>query len=92
MTWEPCLDEPCWPPLTSGGGMTVPELRPVKIWSDKITIRECVKLPVTAPYVCGSGGLTCWEPLLLVIVPRIRGGGAEELDRLDGWGGSKCRR
>lgn len=45
MTWEPCLDEPCWPPLTSGGGMTVPELRPVKIWSDKITIRECVKLP-----------------------------------------------
>lgn len=47
MTWEPCLDDPCWPPLTSGGGMTVPELRPVKIWSDKITIRECVKLRVT---------------------------------------------
>lgn len=44
MTWEPCLDEPCCPPLTSGGGMTVPEARPVKICSDKVTIRDCVKL------------------------------------------------
>lgn len=44
MTWEPCLDEPCCPPLTSGGGMTVPEVRPVKICSDKVTIRDCVKL------------------------------------------------
>lgn len=92
MTWEPCLDEPCWPPLTSGGGMTAPELRPVKICPDKITIRECTKLLCDCTAHVRSGGLTCWEPLLLVIVPRIRGGGAEELDRLEGWGGSKCRR
>lgn len=52
MTWEPCLDEPCWPPLTSGGGMTVPELRPVKTWPDKSTIRGCGKLPRDPQRTC----------------------------------------
>lgn len=35
MIWEPCLDDTCCPPLTNGGGMTVPELLPVKIWSEE---------------------------------------------------------
>lgn len=42
MIWEPCLDETCCPPRTSGGGMTAPELRPASIWwqqSDKRQIR-----------------------------------------------------
>lgn len=94
MTWEPCLDDPCCPPLTNGGGIMAPEVRPVKIWPGKIITRDCVKLPCNCT-VCtcgGGGGLTCGEPLLLVIVPRIRGGGAEELDKLDGWGGNKYRR
>lgn len=39
---------------------------------------------LTTLYVFDSRELTCWEPLLLVTVPRIRGGGAEELDRLEG--------
>ena len=34
MIWEPCLDDICCPPFTRGGGMTVPELLPVKIWSE----------------------------------------------------------
>lgn len=92
MTWEPCLDDPCCPPLTNGGGITVPELRPVRICKAQITMRDRLKLPRDGSMrACGRGGRTCWEPLLLVIVPRIRGGGAEVLDKLDGWGGNKYR-
>lgn len=44
MTWEPCLDDPCCPPLTNGGGITVPELRPVRICKDRIAMRDRLKL------------------------------------------------
>lgn len=35
--------------------------------------------------MCDISVLTCGEPLLLAIVPRIRGGGADEPDKPEGW-------
>lgn len=52
MIWEPCLDVTCCPPLTSGGGMTVPELLPVKIWLEKNTIRKQYELQCEGALIC----------------------------------------
>lgn len=47
MIWEPCLDDTCCPPLTRGGGITVPELLPVKIYLKKRK-QNTVNFSVTA--------------------------------------------
>lgn len=94
MIWEPCLDEICCPPLTRGGGMTVPELLPVKIWFKEEKVKKkhrekwhqllcnCAFKQIMC--MCDISVLTCGEPLLLAIVPRIRGGGADEPDKPEG--------
>ena len=56
------------------------------------TVWRCVQTDMLPEKMCYSTTLTCWEPLLLVIVPRMRGGGAMEPDTLEGWEGKKKRK